>query len=70
MDREFLASRTTKSSIRRGMSSWVPVKSGVPQGSVIGPILLVVYINDIPPKINYSPKFDYLQVFWVCELEH
>ena len=43
-------------SVDSELSDWVYVKSGILQGSVLGPILFVVFINDMPCVIKYCCK--------------
>jgi hypothetical protein len=50
--KDFLKNRTQKVMVNGAGSEWENVTSGIPQGSVLGPILFVIYINDLPDTVE------------------
>ena len=50
----FLSDRQHKVCLNGVSSSWVDVTSGILKGIVLGPVLFVLYINDLTYAVNYE----------------
>ena len=49
----------SKECMRDAKSKWTEVQRGVPQGSILGPLLFNVYVNDLPQVIQSSAVTQY-----------
>ena len=54
--RNFLTNRQQRVVVRGTISSWSSVRYGVPQGTILGPILFLIYVNDISSNISSTIK--------------
>ena len=52
----FLTGRTQQAVVNGATSSSTIVTSGIPQGTVLGPLLFLLYINDVPDNLSTSVR--------------
>ena len=52
--RSYLTQRTQKVLFKGSMSTALPVNTGVPQGSILGPLLFIIFINNMCNVIKYG----------------
>ena len=54
--KSFLSGRFQRVLLNGQTSDWETIQAGVPQGSILGPLFFIIYINDLTNNLNSNVK--------------
>ena len=54
--KSFLSGRFQRVLLNGQTSDWETIQAGVPQGSILGPLFFLIYINDLTDNLNSNVK--------------
>ena len=54
--KSFLSGRFQRVLLNGQTSDWETIQAGVPQGSILGPLFFLIYINDLTDNLNSNIK--------------
>jgi retron-type reverse transcriptase len=57
--RNYLTGRKQQIKLQEVLSSWADIQKGIPQGSILDPLLFNILINDIFYFIEYGTLYNY-----------
>ena len=64
--RNYLSNRKQRVKIGNNCSEWQNITKGVPQGSILGPILFNIFLNDIFASLNETTLYNYADDNTIC----
>ena len=64
--RNYLSNRKQRVKISINCSEWQNISKGVPQGSILGPILFNIFLNDIFASLNETTLYNYVDDNTIC----
>ena len=63
---QYLTNRKQRVKVSNSYSTWLSIRKGIPQGSIVGPIMFNIFLNDIFSVIKHASLYNYADDNTLC----